>query len=140
MQTTQPSTLPHTESVGTAMAIFDALINTTPGRFVLLALVLGFVTQGVKKVAAPEGSAKKAILMATPALIGAPVGLVPGFYPNIEIGIAVLLCAVAGVCCVYVFDLWSGVADHLKVRALEKANAKIDEVVKPPAVPPVVGS
>lgn len=141
MQTTVPSTQPAVvQSLSTMQTIWDAVVNSAPGRFLLLALVLGFMTQGIKKVGAVEGSAKKAFLMSTPSLLGMPFGLIPSFYPGVDVGIAVLLSMVAGALCVYVFDLVSGIADHLKVRTLAKANAKIDEVTLPPATPPVVGA
>lgn len=135
--TSLPASQPYvTQQLGAAQLIWDGLVNSAPGRFLLLALVLGFVTQGVKRITAIEGSAKKAFLMALPALLGMPFGVIPNFFAGVDRGIAVLLCAAAGVVSVYVFDLSSGIAYHLQVVALQKANREVDQFIGPPAPKP----
>lgn len=115
----------------TITKIFDTIVNTAVGRLLLLALVLGFVTQGLKKVASTDQSLKRAVLSAAPALIGMPIGLVPGFLPGLEVPISVLLCAVAGVACSWVFNVWSKTSEYLEARAVKAAQKKIDEVLPP---------
>lgn len=120
----------------TIKTLFDALVNTAWGRLFLLAIVLGYVTQKLKEITAPKGTLRAAILPAMPVFLGAPLGLIPRFLPGVsEAPIAVLLCALAGVLCAWLFHVGSRVGEHLAERGIWFAKKKIDEKLGAPESP-----
>lgn len=104
--------------------------NSVLGRFFLLSLLLGGLTQGLKSLAAPPGSLLRAVLMAVPTLWGLFFGLIPGMFPGVDTPLSALFGGGAGVLCVYAFDFATQIGGRLRSYGLFKADEKLGG--KPP--------
>ncbi len=98
------------------MDSIDAVVLSPWGRVILLSLVIGLATQGIKQVT-PKETWLRALLPAIPVLLGGICGVIPG----ILTGEATLLLGMgAGALSATTVELWNRYQDQIEVAAVKK--------------------